>query len=69
MFKINELDINYFVKLAESHVGEIHDLEYQSNSKYGEVAGKFEILEFVPENPHFDYSFWRNREEETPDTA
>ena len=30
MFKTNELDINYFVELAKNHVGEIHDLEYQS---------------------------------------
>lgn len=69
MFKINELDINYFVKLAESHVGEIHDLKYQSDSKYGEIAGKFEILEFVPDNPRFDYSHWTTRENETPDHA
>ena len=67
MFKINELDINYFVKLAESHVGEIHDLEFQSFRT--DYAGKYEIIEFTPENPHFDYHFWRNREDETPDTA
>lgn len=69
MFKINELDINYFVKLAESHVGEIHELKYQSDSKYGEIAGKVEILEFTPDNPHFDYNFWRHEEDQTPDTA
>jgi hypothetical protein len=67
MFKINELDINYFVKLAESHVGEIHNLKFQSYR--ADYAGKYEILEFVPDNPHFDYNYWMSREDETPDTA
>lgn len=69
MFKINELDINYFVKLAESHVGEIHDLGYETDSKRGEIAGKFEILEFTPDNPHFGYSFWRYKKDQTPNNA
>ena len=67
MLKTNELDINYFVELAKNHVGEIHDLEYQSFR--AERAGKYEILEFTPDNPHFKYSYWRYLEEDTPNDA
>lgn len=69
MFKINELDINYFVELAESHVGEIHALEYETPSKRDQDAGKFEILDFTPVNPHFGYTFWKYEEDQTPNTA
>lgn len=69
MLKINELDINYFVALAKSHIGEIHDVEFQSMSRCGEIAGKFEIIDFVEDNAHFGYEFWKNEENETPDTA
>lgn len=69
MKHISELDINYFVELARSHVGEIHDLEFQSMNKCGEIAGKYEIVDFEENNPRFEYEFWKNEENETPDTA
>ena len=69
MFKTNELDINYFVELAKSHVGEIHDLEFQTHSKRGEAAGKYEILSFTEENPHFTMHYFRNKGDDTPDGA
>ena len=68
-FTVDELDINYFVGLAESHVGEIHDLKFQSGSKYGQVAGKFEILAFTADDPCFTYDYWMNEENRTPDGA
>lgn len=67
MLKTNELDINYFVALAESHVGEVHDLDYQSFRT--EPAGKYEILGFTPVNPEFTYNHWWNRENDEPDGA
>ena len=67
MLKTNQLDINYFVALAESHVGEVHDLDYQSSRS--DYAGKYEILDFTPDNPHFTYDHWTNRENDTPDGA
>ena len=38
-------------------------------SRSGEIAGKFEIIDFVEDNAHFDYGFWKHEENETPDTA
>lgn len=69
-FKTAELDINEFVRFAESHVGETHDLEYQTFSKRGEPAGKYEIIGFEPlDNPHFEYRYWKHAENDTPDNA
>ncbi len=67
MFKTNELDINYFVALAESHVGEVHKLVFQNFRP--DPAGKYEILDFTPDNPHFTYDHWRSLENDTPDGA
>lgn len=68
MLKTNELDINYFVKLAEAKEGFIGDLEFQSNR--ADAAGKFEIIKFEKlEEPKFRYSFWRYAEEDTPNRA
>lgn len=69
MKKTNELDINYYVELAKREVGSVHDLEFQSMSKYGEKAGTFEILEFEEVEPKFTYSYWKNKENDTPDGA
>lgn len=63
MLKTNELDINYFVALAESHVGEVHDLDYQSFRT--EPAGKYEILSFTPINPEFTFTPWHEDDEPT----
>lgn len=70
MFTIDQLNINDYIEYAKSHVGEVHDLQFQTLSKRAQAAGKFEILDFVEsENPHFDYSFWRFKEAQTPDEA
>ena len=69
MFKAEELDINYFVDLAASHVGEVHTVGFQTMAKYGEEAGKFEILEYIEEDPHFTFRYWLNRDNNTPDGA
>lgn len=66
-FKENELNINEFVKYAENHVGETHELKFQS--KRGEYAGKYEILNFEAYEPHFTYRYWSCEGEKEPDGA
>lgn len=69
-YTIDELDINEYVGFAASHVGETRELEFQTFSKRGEAAGKYEILDFEKdENPRFTYHYWRHEENRTPDSA
>lgn len=67
MYKTNELDINYFVELAKSHVGEIGEVESQGNTI--RQYGHFQIIDFKPENPHFTHTYWIHEEDDTPDGA
>lgn len=70
MINIKDLDINYFMELAKNHVGEVHNLEFQTFSKRDQYAGKYEILDFIPaEEPKFDYSHWSYEEDQTPNEA
>lgn len=66
----SELDINEFMGYAAEHIGEVHELQFQSFSKRSEYAGKFEILDFEKaENPQFTYDYWKYRDEKTPSGA
>ena len=46
----DELDLQYYVNLARKQVGTIHDLQFQSDAKWGQKAGEFEILDFEEKN-------------------
>ena len=63
------LNINDFIEFAKSHVGETHDVRFQSSSKWGQVAGQYTILDFEASDPHFEYSYWKNKDNKTPDGA
>ena len=65
--KTNELDINYFIKLAENEVGKTYDLEFQSFRL--EKAGKFTILSFEENEPQFKFKYWKHKDDDTPDGA
>lgn len=68
--KTNELNINDFIKLAEDNVGLIGDLEFETQSRQGEIAGTFEILGFEKsENPKFTYTVHWLEDDETPNGA
>lgn len=67
-FREDELDTNEFAEYAAQHIGETHNLEFQGNRKIGEIAGKYEILDFEKlDNPKFIYYYWKHEEEGTPD--
>lgn len=69
MTTTEQLDINEYIKYAESHVGETHELKYESAGKWAETAGRFTITGFeVSENPHFGVS-WSGKKDNTPDIA
>lgn len=69
-FTTPELNINEFIKYAESHVGEVHELEYQTFSKRDQYAGKYEIISFEPsDDPHFTFNYWKYKEDDTPSGA
>jgi hypothetical protein len=70
MKKATELDINYYVKLAKDKVGHIGNLTFETFSRQGEIAGKFEILDFeASEPPHFTFNYWMHERDNTPDGA
>lgn len=46
----DELDLQYYVNLARKQVGTIHNLQFQSDAKWGQKAGEFEILDFEEKN-------------------
>lgn len=69
-FTVDDLNINDYLKYAEDHVGETHDLVFQTASKRGEVAGTYTIIKFeASENPHFGYHYWKYEEAKIPQVA
>lgn len=46
----DELDLQYYVNLAKEQVGITHVLWFQSDAKWGQKAGEFEILGFEEKN-------------------
>lgn len=68
MKHISDINISEWMEIAQSNVGNTFDLGFQTLSKYGEVAGQFEILSFQPdEDPKFKYTYWKHEEQQTPD--
>ena len=69
-YTVEQLDITEYIKYAESHIGETHELKYESASKWTETAGNFTITGFeASENPHFGFSWSGSAKDNTPDTA
>lgn len=64
-YEEHELDINYFVELAKSHVGEIRELAFV---KRCEKAGQYEIVDYIPAEPRFEY-FAFTEKDKTPTNA
>ena len=69
-YTFDELDINFYMECAKSHVGEVNNLDFQAFGRRGEPAGQYEILEFIPaEAPAFTYTYKRFEDDQTPDGA
>lgn len=67
MKKTSEINVQEWTKKASDVVGTVRNLDFQTSTKFGEIAGQYEILSFTPcENQKFTFSHWTQEKNDTP---
>jgi hypothetical protein len=65
--KREEHNINEWLVFAKSLVGTTRELNFNSQARYFDEAGEYEILSFKEyEKPQFTFNFYKYEEEDTP---